>query len=254
MRGRRVSASARVVQHPVRLSIITVCRNEQEHIADTAESISGQTFREFEWIVVDGLSEDGTVRILSPYKAHIHTLLSERDNGVYHAMNKGARLARGEYLLFLNGGDMLAGDNVLQESFAVPGCADILIGDMIARRHDGTQRVMTCNDDMLKPQHLWTASFPHPSTFIRRELFVALNGYDESFRIAADYDLFARAVLANCASIGLLRRVVSIFRVGGLSTASKWRALRDAESQRIRRRYTPKWELLKRGVASWRHS
>jgi glycosyltransferase involved in cell wall biosynthesis len=229
----------------VKISVITVCKNEEAKIATTAESVCKQSFNDFEWIVIDGLSSDKTVEVLRPYLPKASSFTSESDLGCYYAMNKGARLAKGQYLLFLNGGDMLVEPHVLEECFSRPWTADILIGDLIITRQDGTRNILRCTKEMLKPQHLWTASYPHPSTFIRRDLFIKLGGYDESFTIAADYEFFARAVLQFCASVELLKKEVSIFRTGGVSTIDNMKTKRDKESQLVRRRHVKTWDVLK---------
>ena len=98
----------------VKLSVITVCYNEKE-IERTCRSIAGQKCQNFEWIVIDGGSTDGTLEILQRYKGRIDKLVSEPDKGVFDAMNKGIKLAHGEWLNFMNGGDLFANDEVVGE-------------------------------------------------------------------------------------------------------------------------------------------
>ena len=95
-------------------TIITVCLNIASTIRRTCESIVHQTFQDFQWIVVDGASTDGTLDILKEYSSRINILISEPDKGIYNAMNKGIKLAHGDYLLFLNGGDKIAQDTIFE--------------------------------------------------------------------------------------------------------------------------------------------
>ena len=113
-----------------KFTIVTVCLNEVQNIGRTCESICSQTFGEYEWIVIDGQSTDGTLDVLSEYEHRISCLVSEPDSGIYDAMNKGIRLAKGEYLLFLNAGDYFSDNNALEAVSCAPD-GDILYGDLL---------------------------------------------------------------------------------------------------------------------------
>ena len=101
-------------KHPYKLSIITICYNEP-NIEKTCESIINQTWQDFEWIVIDGGSTDGTLEILNKYKTRINKLISEPDKGIYNALNKGIKFAKGEWLNFMNGGDRFCDNLVLEK-------------------------------------------------------------------------------------------------------------------------------------------
>lgn len=116
----------------MKLSVITICYNEK-NIRKTCESIVGQSWQDFEWIVVDGGSTDGTLDVLNEYRDRIDVLISEPDNGIYNAMNKGIARARGEWLNFMNGGDAFCDKTVLEQVFGGGSSrdgADVLYGDM----------------------------------------------------------------------------------------------------------------------------
>lgn len=119
----------------MKLSVITICYNEK-NIRKTCESIVGQSWQDFEWIVVDGGSTDGTLDVLNEYRDRIDVLISEPDNGIYNAMNKGIARARGEWLNFMNGGDAFCDKTVLEQVFGGGSSrdgADVLYGDMLCR-------------------------------------------------------------------------------------------------------------------------
>lgn len=206
-----------------KLSIITVCLNQARDIARTCESVVRQTWRDFEWIVVDGGSTDGTVDILEQYRSRCAALVSEPDSGVYNAMNKGLARAAGEYVLFLNGGDRLVGDDVLGRVFGgggsepIPG-ADIVYGDILLER-DGAIAGRAASPDAEDVDFLFFAAgetLPHPASFIRRSLFLRHGGYDESYRIAGDVERWAVFAKNGC-SFARIDRVVSVFQSGGIS-------------------------------------
>ncbi len=218
-----------------KFSIITVCRNEAENIRRTCESICSQTCSDFEWIVIDGESTDGTLDILAEYSSKISCLVSEPDGGIYDAMNKGIQRATGEFLLFLNGGDYLADEQVLEVVASVPR-RDVLYGDMRCVRPNGETFVRSFPDE-LTSAFLLRHRLPHQSAFFRRSLFAEYGNYDTSFRIAADYDLFVRLLYAHKASYFHIPCVVSVFKTGGASAQS--RALGKIENHYIRKKHFP---------------
>ncbi|MEG1573526.1 MAG: glycosyltransferase family 2 protein, partial [Bacteroidales bacterium] len=120
-----------------KLSIITINLNDAAGIEKTLKSIwEKQSFRDFEHIVIDGGSKDGSVEVIKKYEKNLAYWISEPDKGIYNAMNKGIAKATGEYLLFINGGDWLA-DDVLAEVFAIPFEEDIVYGDFTYVSEDG---------------------------------------------------------------------------------------------------------------------
>lgn len=191
-------------------SIITVTRNNRAGLLRTAESVRNQTFVDYEWIVIDGSSSDGTQNFLSENNIpHI----SEPDRGIYDAMNKGMDRTHGEYVIFMNAGDRFAAPDVLADMAARIGIhrPDMIYGD--AREGDETRSFLK----RAKPHHtiddgLFTH---HQAIFYRR---AALNGlrYDLSYRIAADYDL-TRKILIHGAPVFYVPLAVCLFEPGGVS-------------------------------------
>ena len=201
------------------ISIITICLNRVSDIAQTCESIVNQTWSGFEWIVIDGGSTDGTAEILEKYRARCAALVSERDSGIYNAMNKGLALAKGEYVLFLNGGDRLNADDVLEKIFAAGRhSADIVYGDIFLERDDaivGRETSVSAGD----VDFLFFASgrtIPHSGAFARRELFLKYGFFDESYRIIGDLERWVVFAKNGC-SFSKIDEAVSVFKLGGIS-------------------------------------
>lgn len=230
------------------ISIVTVCLNEAATLRSTCESICSQTYRDFQWIVVDGGSTDGSHDILSEYRDRIDRLVSEPDNGIYDAMNKGIRQSEGLYLLFLNAGDCLADKHVL-EHFSGHLDADLVYGDLLFRS-TGEEEYIRSFPDRLPENFLLHHMMPHQATFIRQSLFDRFGLYDDSYRIAADYDLFARLLCVHKVSSRHVPKVVSVFNFSGVSSNPSHRDLRRAENHAIRKRYFP-WYVY--GVAGLKH-
>jgi len=217
----------------MKLSIITVCRNEATKIDATFDSVRAQTFNDFEHIVVDGASTDGTVGIIERYRDRIGYWCSEPDRGIYEAMNKGIRKARGDYLLFLNGGDSLATPDVLENVFSPGYPEDILYGDMI-KDDDGRRYLSSLADYSSSPFFFFTHTLPHQGSFIKRKLFEDLGLYDESYRLMGDYEFFKRALVKHKVTSRYLGLVVGVFDYSGMSTRPEFKSLQRRETRRAR--------------------
>ena len=179
------------------LTIITVCLNSEALIERTIRSVASQDYAHIEYIIIDGGSTDGTLDIIRKYHSNVAALISEKDNGIYDAMNKGLALATGDLVYFLNSGDYLAGDHVISDVIRIivqfPDY-DIYTGDVMHYDGDGTERLSgyrkTLTDVMARVIN-------HQSMIARREVFETSGGFDTRYRIYADYDWLLRAVLNN---------------------------------------------------------
>lgn len=178
--------------HPTpKLSVITVCYNAEATIEDTIQSVISQTYHHVEYIIVDGASKDRTMDIVNRYREHIAIVVSERDKGLYDAMNKGIGLATGDYLCFLNAGDSFHEDDTLQQmvhSIHTPQLPDVLYGETELVDHEGHFLRMR---RLSAPEVLTWKSFRqgmlvcHQAFFPRRDLVMP---YDLRYRFSADFD------------------------------------------------------------------
>jgi len=213
-----------------KVSIITICRNEKL-IEETCRSVAAQAFDDFEWLVIDGASTDGTLEVLNRYRQYMSFFVSEPDGGIYEAMNKGIKEARGEYLLFLNGGDSLAGPLVLARLFRFetdnkllaplkPSLkADIVFGEVISRETGFLPwPILPMGRRRLGLVYFKMHTLTHQAVFIRKSLFGKIGLYDTSYKIMGDYEWFMRAVLRWQASYEYVPLVVAIFNFEGSST------------------------------------
>ena len=173
-----------------KLSVITVCFNEKE-IERTCRSIAGQSCQDFEWIVIDGGSTDGTLEILKRYQKRIDKLVSEPDNGIFDAMNKGIRLACGEWLIFMNGGDLFADEFVIGKFFAEEARfldAGVVYGDYYRIYGDGRREYAAVDVKELDKLFFYNNCICHQASFIRRKLFEKYGVYDDKHRIVSDWE------------------------------------------------------------------
>lgn len=200
----------------MQFSIITVTYQNFAGLQRTRESVMAQTHRDFEWLVVDGGSEDGTREVLQEWQSEIAAMVSEPDKGPYDAMNKGAALARGDYLLFINAGDALAGPDALAQLSkfiaSKPG-VDFVYADSLEEQSGGNAFEKKARAPMFR----WWGMFTHhQSMAYRREFLVQFKPpYDLRFRVGADLDLtwrifrktkkilYAPFPLSRCAPAGI---------------------------------------------------
>jgi glycosyltransferase involved in cell wall biosynthesis len=218
-----------------KISIITVSLNAKEGITRTADSIQSQIFKNFEWIVIDGGSTDGTLDILKQYKADIDQFISEPDNGIYDAMNKGIELASGDYCLFLNAGDFLHDSTVLEKVETFLG-ADLIVGQMevICPDDDSRNCFKRYDTQDIRAKFLFYRSLPHPATFVKKELFEKYGTYNTVYVILGDQDFFTRVLLKGVSMV-FIPFFVSTFFLDGLSTQMKHSPLLKEEFKKFRK-------------------
>lgn len=194
-----------------RLSIITINYNNCDGLRKTIESVAGQTYQDYEYIVIDGGSTDGSVEVIKEYADRIDYWVSEKDRGIYHAMNKGAMAAHGEYTLFLNSGDALYKNDVLEKFLGYDVQADIVCGDIINDRGGCVQA-----PDDVTMEYFLLGSLPHPSSLIRRTL-LGIHPYDERFKIAGDWEFFIHHLIIGNVSYQHVSVIVTLFDTTGIS-------------------------------------
>ncbi|RDB04339.1 glycosyltransferase family 2 protein [Runella aurantiaca] len=200
------------------LSVITINLNNSAGLKKTIESVVSQTFQLFEFIIIDGGSTDSSGKVIEEYSKHLTYWVSEPDCGIYHAMNKGIKVAKGRYCLFLNSGDWLVKHTVLADVFSENLTADIIAGDVYYYDNQrNTIQWHVVSPDVLSAKILFQGSLPHQSTFIRRALFENIGYYNESLRIASDWLFFVEALLEKGCSYTHYQGVVSYFNMDGIS-------------------------------------
>ena len=200
-----------------KLTIITINFNHLDGLKRTIDSILNQTFIDYEWIVVDGGSTDGSRQLLEQYKDHFAWWCSEPDNGVYNAMNKGLLHATGEYVNFMNSGDSFATPTILEEIFSTSHTASVIYGLMARQELNGE----IFHRQMMKPKLQWfdfyNCTLCHQSTFTKRAMFDQYGLFDESYKAYADWRHFAQLFAIGKESSEFIPKVISIYEGGGIS-------------------------------------
>ncbi|NGM64777.1 glycosyltransferase family 2 protein [Sphingobacterium sp. SGR-19] len=212
----------------MKLSIITVNLNNLEGLKKTLKSIERQTYKAFEYIVIDGASTDGSVDIIKESPI-IDIWISEKDSGVYDAMNKGIEKASGDYLLFLNSGDALFNDDTIKTAFPKLTSEGIVYGNIQFMEQDGNPLYIHYFPENLTFQHFYRQSLGHPSTFIRRYLFEKYGKYETKYTIVADWVFFTKVIIKERESTKYIPDVISSFYMDGMSSDSKNRNTIECE-------------------------
>jgi glycosyltransferase involved in cell wall biosynthesis len=215
----------------MKLSIITVNYNNCAGLKKTMQSVVKQTSTNYEFIIIDGGSTDGSADFIRAFtdtppgrythsssKLPITFWVSEPDDGIYDAMNKGLKFAKGEYCLFLNSGDWFVDDNVLEAFFEKKPCADIVSGDIYF--YDTEKQIIKWHvksPEILTAKTLFLGTLPHQATLIRRKLFEELSFYGQDLKIASDWLFFVKALLENNYTYQHIPVTLSYFAMNGIS-------------------------------------
>lgn len=197
------------------LSIITINLNNKEGLAKTFQSIQSQTFQDFEYIVIDGQSTDGSLDLIQKNE-RINHRVAEKDTGVYDAMNKGIKIASGEYILFLNSGDYIYEAHSIEKVYSHLITEDIIYGDLIFDNHKN--REVYNYPEQLNFSFLFKYSLPHPATFIKRKLFEDHGFYETKYKIIADWVFFCKVIAKHHCSTKHVNQIISVFDTDGMSS------------------------------------
>ena len=199
----------------MKVSIITINLNNKEGLEKTIKSVICQTFfSEVEYIIIDGGSTDGSVELIESYDKYLAHWISEKDNGIYNAMNKGVTFASGEYCLFLNSGDFLHSNDVIEK--IIPDLSkDIVYGDLNV--WDGETSFIKRYTRFLPKRYFRYDTLPHPSTFIKTSI-IKMNPYNTTYKIISDWIFFFENIVYFGKTYKHIELVVSDFKLGGISS------------------------------------
>ena len=208
----------------MKISIITIAWNSGKSIGDAIKSVVSQTYPDIEYIIVDGLSKDNTMEVVKSFGTKVTKSVSERDKGIYDALNKGIAMAEGDVIGFMHSDDLFADEFVIEKVaklFEESG-ADSIYGDLEYVYKNDTSKVLRYwKSGKFSLRNLkmgWMP--PHPTLYIKREVYQKYGGFDISFKIAADYDSMLRFLGKYKISTAYLPEVMVKMRVGGASNRS----------------------------------
>lgn len=207
----------------MKISIITVAFNAKETIQDTIESVLSQNYKNIEIIVIDGNSTDGTVEIIKNYGKQITQFVSEPDNGIYDAMNKGITLATGDIIGILNADDFYIDNQVIEKIANVfqQEKVDSVFADLVYIKNNNVAKIIRKYDSSsFHPDKFAYGKMPaHPTFFVRKQIYQKYGLFRTDLKIAADFDILVRFLYVHKISYYYLPQVVIKMRTGGVSTS-----------------------------------
>lgn len=204
----------------ISVSVITICYNSEDSIEDTIRSVIGQDYKNMEYIIVDGMSSDLTMKIINDYRAKIDIVVSERDKGIYDAINKGIARSSGDYIVLLNSNDIFYSPSTISSiaDFHQHNDCPISIADVIINEKKG-QLLRYYSAKFWKPFYLRLGFMPpHQGVVIRRDIFNTYGVYSLNYKIAADYEYLVKLLLRNNLLYKYSPEVRTIMSTGGVSS------------------------------------
>ena len=220
-----------------RLSIITINKENAAGLEKTIKSVISQKFTDYSYIVIDGDSKDGSEEIIRKYQDRINFWVSEPDNGIYNAMNKGIAKAKGDYCLFLNSGDYLVDENALSNLFSFNFTEDIVYANQKRVGKNGSY-VITY-PEKLTFFHFYAEYLGHNSTLIKRKLFADIGYYNEMKRVVSDWEFLILAICKYNCSFKKLPVVFSVQHDGGISNNPLFREQVQKERYSVLQKHFP---------------
>ena len=240
-----------------RISVISINRNNRAGLERTMNSVFGQTFTGYEYVIIDGASTDGSADLIRGHADRLAYWISEKDTGIYNAMNKGIRHSRGEYLLFLNSGDFLYDSGKLQ-SVADQGLAeDVIFGDL---KYEDEDTPLYLPDTVSLDTFLGT-SIGHGASLIKRALFDRYGLYNENNKMVSDWEFFIEVFIRHHCTYRHVKQVFAVYQGGGLSVSRTQQEAQDEERRTALKRIFPEFydlimenRALKEKLASYEQS
>lgn len=223
-----------------KISIITINRNNAKGLEQTIKSVLEQTYSNYEYIIIDGASDDESIDIIKKHNTKISHWISEKDTGIFNAMNKGIVKSTGDYCYFLNSGDSFTRANTLHEIFENKEYqAPFINGHQLNIINGEKHRVVSPNRTLTLFDFYW-GTIKHQATFIRRDLFSTYGLYDENLKITADWKFFLQTIgLHNEQPVFVDTDIVN-FEWEGISTNPKWIKIHDEERKQVIDQCIPK--------------
>lgn len=200
-----------------KISIITINKDNAVGLESTIQSVINQTYKDIEYLIIDGASSDNSLAIIKKYSNSISTYISERDNGLYNAMNKGQKMATGEYLFFLNSGDVLYKNNTLELVADKLHNIDVLFGNTSVIYN--LKILINVSTPIIEYYKRYQHDIPpQPALFVKKECFGKVGGFDESYRIIADVVFVSRLFADINTTYKYIDEVISVFDTTGVSS------------------------------------
>ncbi len=213
-----------MIKNP-KVTIVTVCFNSEKYIEDTIKSVLNQSYKNIEYIIIDGASRDNTLKIINKYKDNFGNrlkVISQKDNGIYDAMNKGISHSTGEIIGLINSDDYLANEYIIEKvvkNFIKNSC-DLVYGDLEFIDNNNPSVVVRKWRSGIYKEKMFKKGWcpPHPTLYMKKAVYDSIGLFSLNYKIAADYDLMLRLFEIYKPKVSYLKEVMVKMRIGGVST------------------------------------
>lgn len=223
-----------------KISIITINYNNKPGLEKTLSSVCNQTHKDFEYIIIDGGSSDGSVDVLTKYKSQISYFVSEHDHGVYHAMNKGIRVATGDFLIFMNSGDVFYNHSTIDSIISQLKHTDfILYGDVLVKNESTAYKNIQIHPEKLSFKYFYQQTICQQACVFKKELFDDVFYFNENYKIVSDWEFLIVAIFINKVPYRKIPLVLAVFDAEGISSNEDMRAIASKEREEVLEHYFP---------------
>lgn len=226
---------ARIIE--MKYSVITINYNNLVGLRKTIESVVSQTCGDFEFVIIDGGSTDGSIDVIKKYVDRIDYWVSEKDRGIYHAMNKGVVQTHGDYCIFMNSGDTFYDNRVLETVSRCMTNEDILVGKVVIDDQNHIISPPPISGQMTL-YHLYSGSIPHQGSFIKTDL-LRKYPYDETLKISSDWKFFVQALILDNCSIRYIDEFIACYDMNGFSAANP-KLMREEKDDVLAKMFPPR--------------
>ena len=220
----------------MRFSVVTINYNNCAGLRSTMESVVSQTCTDYEYIVIDGGSADGSQEVIREYEDKLGYWVSEKDRGIYHAMNKGVARAHGDYCIFMNSGDCFYDSTVLERIARCGLNEDIIVGKVIMA--DSEKPISPPPSRDISLYHFYSGAIPHQGAFTRTRLLKS-NPYDETLHICSDWKFFLQAIIMDNCSVKFVDELTARYDMGGVSSTNPEK-MRAEKEEVLRELFPPR--------------
>lgn len=223
-----------------KISIITINYNNVEGLKKTIQSIVSQSNKAFEYIVIDGGSSDGSKEVIINNEKHITYWVSEKDAGIYNAMNKGIKASSGDFIIFMNSGDLLYNETVIQNiAENLNEQDDIVYGDALLINESNNWEVVKKHPEILNFSYLYKDTLCHQACIIKKSLFNTTFLFNEDYKIGADWEFFIYAIYIAKVKTRKIDFLITIYDTRGISGSSEFKKIAAEERRQTLEKYFP---------------
>jgi glycosyltransferase involved in cell wall biosynthesis len=240
----------------LKLTIVSINYNNLEGLKRTVDSVVNQTWKEFEYIVIDGGSTDGSATYIEGQRINIDYCISEPDSGIYHAMNKGIKEATGDFLVFMNSGDVFYNETIIDSLVNQLNSTDeIVYGDVLLRNENNNKERIQTHPEKLNFSYFYNQTICQQACVIKRSLFDSIFYFNENYRISSDWEFLIYAIYIKRVKTRKINLLISIFDTSGVSGDSDFQKIATKEREQTINKHFPLYkedfELL-RSFSSYR--